>query len=64
MTNETDLVTQQIQAHDEAAKPLIKTAKPFARPLAEILSDLSKPIAPQISAMPVSVTTVACSGTQ
>lgn len=47
MTNETDLVTNQISAHDETAKPLVKVPRPFARPLADILADLSKPIAPQ-----------------
>jgi hypothetical protein len=47
MTNETDLVTNQISAHDDTAKPLVKVPRPFARPLAEILADLSKPIAPQ-----------------
>ena len=42
-----DAVTEQLGEHDLQAKPSIRTAKPYARPLAEIMADLSKPIAPQ-----------------
>lgn len=41
-----DPITNEIAAQDGAAKPQVKAPKPFARPLAEILADLSKPIAP------------------
>lgn len=37
----------EIAAQDESAKPLVRIPKPYARPIAEIMADLSKPIAPQ-----------------
>ncbi len=40
-------VIEEIAAQDEASKPQVKAPKPYGRPLAEILADLSKPIAPQ-----------------
>lgn len=43
----TITIEEEIAAQDGAAKPQIKQSKPHARPLAEILADLSKPIAPQ-----------------
>ncbi len=39
--------TEEIAAQDKATKPQVKTPKAYARPLAEILADLSKPIATQ-----------------
>lgn len=39
--------TEEIAAQDERAKPQVKEPKAYARPLAEIMADLSKPIAPQ-----------------
>ncbi len=36
--------TREIEAQDSTAKPQAKTPKEYARPLAEILADLSKPI--------------------
>lgn len=35
----------EIAAQDEASKPQVRAPKPYGRPLAEILADLSKPIA-------------------
>src|SRR5262245_8253448 len=39
--------TAEIAAQDEKAKPQVKPPKAYARPLAEIMADLSKPIAPK-----------------
>lgn len=38
---------EEIAAQDESAKPQVREPKAYARPLAEIMADLSKPIAPQ-----------------
>jgi hypothetical protein len=43
----SDRLTEEIAAQDESAKPEVKQPKAFARLLAEILADLSKPIAPK-----------------
>jgi hypothetical protein len=40
-------ITEEIAAQDEKARPLVREPKPYARPLAEILADLSKPIDPR-----------------
>jgi hypothetical protein len=40
-------IEKEIAAHGATVQPTIKPPKGFARPLADILSDLSKPIAPQ-----------------
>ena len=41
----TDQVIQRIAEQDGQAKPQVRPPKSYARPLAEILADLSKPIA-------------------
>ena len=40
-----DHIIEEIAVQDERAKPQVKQSKPYARPLAEIMADLSKPIA-------------------
>jgi len=38
---------EEMDNHDDEAKPTVRQPKPYARPLDEIMSDLSKPIAAQ-----------------
>ncbi len=44
--NNPEMITE-LAAHDAESQPTVKQPKPYARPQAEILADLSKPIAPQ-----------------
>jgi hypothetical protein len=44
---ELDPVSKQIQEWDKEAKPTVRPPRSFARTTAEILCELSKPIAPQ-----------------
>jgi hypothetical protein len=45
--SKTTLTTEEIAVQDASAKPQIKEPKPYGRPIAEIIADLSKPIARQ-----------------